>query len=618
VSENPLLIRDDEMPNPYGIATVVVLDFDGNRSGLVQIEDSAASFDMDGDGDVERTGWVTRGDALLVLDRNRDGAVNDISEMSFNDQTGSGLEGLAGFDTNRDGMLSALDSGFAQFKLWFDNDSDGMTDAGELLSLSEAGVSQISLNGETLSNSPEAVPGGSAVYSAGSFVREDGMVGTFLEAGFAYDSEDPVVEIVDSGENPTVTSPDEPASDGSGSDAGSTPPTTGAKEPGQTSVTSEEFPKLEMEALSVAGRSRKYSLNVENGQLIMSLKEAKGVTDSRAGVVGPAAILSFRDRTVGILSPLVLDLDGDGLEVKSRRKSRAHFDMDGNGTSDDTGWVGKNDGFLVIDANGDGRIGSNAELSLLGLKADARSSLDALSALDSGQNGQIDAKDARFGELKVWRDRNGNGVTDGGELKTLGDHGIASIDLSARAVAAGKVKPGASTIVATSTFTRTDGSVGSAGDAALGFKPARSTPAASQDALALPLDDGLYGQIEQLRLGLGRNGLSERGLGHAYSLPAHIDPFDFFQRPPEEQVPAEASLGAAGEVVHHTQDLPREPLGTGNDGPAAAAEPLPPPALLDLRLAHMVQQMASFGVRSGEGEWSDRSNPQARFDYFAP
>ncbi len=47
--------------------------------------------------------------------------------------------------------------------------------------------------------------------------------------------------------------------------------------------------------------------------------------------------------------PLVLDLDGDGIETVSQSQSGVHFDMDGDYFAEASGWVSSDDGFLVID-----------------------------------------------------------------------------------------------------------------------------------------------------------------------------------------------------------------------------------------------------------------------------
>jgi len=50
--------------------------------------------------------------------------------------------------------------------------------------------------------------------------------------------------------------------------------------------------------------------------------------------------------------PLVIDLDGDGIELKSLQDSNVRFDLDGDGFAERTGWVGPDDGLLAVDSNG--------------------------------------------------------------------------------------------------------------------------------------------------------------------------------------------------------------------------------------------------------------------------
>lgn len=143
----------DLSPDPYddeNIALPIVLDFDRDGKILTDMADNKVRFDMNGDGIADKTGWIEQGDAFLALDRNRNGTVDDITEISFvADKEGAktDLEGLAAFDSNGDGKLSAGDTRFAEFKLWFDNNGNGVTDAGELQSLTQAGVTAVSLLG---------------------------------------------------------------------------------------------------------------------------------------------------------------------------------------------------------------------------------------------------------------------------------------------------------------------------------------------------------------------------------------------------------------------------------------------------------------------------------------
>ena len=60
--------------------------------------------------------------------------------------------------------------------------------------------------------------------------------------------------------------------------------------------------------------------------------------------------------------PLILDLDGDGIETVAMDRGSIYFDGDANRFSERTGWVKGDDGFLVLDENGNGRVDDGTEL----------------------------------------------------------------------------------------------------------------------------------------------------------------------------------------------------------------------------------------------------------------
>jgi hypothetical protein len=61
--------------------------------------------------------------------------------------------------------------------------------------------------------------------------------------------------------------------------------------------------------------------------------------------------------------PLVLDLDGDGLETLGLNlASPVYFDHNADGIKTGTGWVKSDDAFLVLDRNGNGTIDDGREL----------------------------------------------------------------------------------------------------------------------------------------------------------------------------------------------------------------------------------------------------------------
>jgi len=134
------------------------------------------------------------------------------------------------------------------------------------------------------------------------------------------------------------------------------------------------------------------------------------------------------------VTPVVLDLNGDGIQTTSMQNG-VSFDINNDGKADKTAWVARGDGLLVRDINGDGKINNGSELfgssTVLGNGKTAADGYAAMKALDTNNDGVLDANDAAFGQLGVWVDNNGNGVTDAGELKSLTDLGISSLSLNA-------------------------------------------------------------------------------------------------------------------------------------------------------------------------------------------
>jgi len=182
--------------------------------------------------------------------------------------------------------------------------------------------------------------------------------------------------------------------------------------------------------------------------------------DTIARYINLAFLAGFGGEPSGT-DPLVLDLDGDGLELTQQDGSDVYFDVDHDGFSERSAWVGGDDGFLARDINSNGNIDDVSELF-----GDATTSgFSALAALDSNQDGKISAADTAFSTLRVWRDLNGNGTTDEGELKTLTETGITEISLVTSTPAQGNIR--GNTITAEATFTRTDGSTSKISDVLL-------------------------------------------------------------------------------------------------------------------------------------------------------
>jgi hypothetical protein len=135
-------------------------------------------------------------------------------------------------------------------------------------------------------------------------------------------------------------------------------------------------------------------------------------------------------------SPIVLDLDGDGIHT-SRVGDGVVFDLNAEGRSVQTGWTSGGDGLLALDRNGNGRIDDGSELfgQAFALPDGSRApdGFAALRSVDDNADGVIDARDAVFSQLRVWVDANHDGVSQADELLTLRDAGVKSIETSAEA-----------------------------------------------------------------------------------------------------------------------------------------------------------------------------------------
>ncbi|WP_422087313.1 S8 family serine peptidase [Variovorax sp.] len=197
---------------------------------------------------------------------------------------------------------------------------------------------------------------------------------------------------------------------------------------------------------------------------------AIGNTDSMAGSVDYGLFGSSLNKASRYnfelfpADPLVLDLNGDGVKLTSYGTSPVLFDADNDGGSlEQTGWVSAQDGIVVHDLNGDGKINNISETlseyyngvtgsnGVGGTKSYANG-FAALKSLDSNADNQFTAKDAAWSKLRVWVDANHDGKTDAGELKTFEELGITAINL-ATAAQSGEVRDG-NEVLARGTFTQ--------------------------------------------------------------------------------------------------------------------------------------------------------------------
>lgn len=135
---------EDWVDNSF--SSPIVIDLDGDGVQTIAANDSSVQFDIDGDGNLDNTGWISSSDAFLAFDADSDGLISSVDELFGGKARGEAFEALRQFDSNSDGMVDASDQRFAELLLWQDADSDGETDIGELTTLAERGVSRLSLD----------------------------------------------------------------------------------------------------------------------------------------------------------------------------------------------------------------------------------------------------------------------------------------------------------------------------------------------------------------------------------------------------------------------------------------------------------------------------------------
>ncbi len=193
---------------------------------------------------------------------------------------------------------------------------------------------------------------------------------------------------------------------------------------------------------------------------------------------------------------MILDLGDDGIETLDIDETNIYFDTQNNGFATKTGWVSKNEGFLVVDKNNDGKITQQSEM----FGSETKSGFEDLKAYDSNNDGVINSLDTKFNELKIWQDLNENGITDEGELKTLEQMGINSIGLN---VVDLNLEHNQNTITGMSTYTTTDGKTHNIFNVNFAFNKIYTqytgTYELSLDVLDMPWLRG-YGLVKDLQL----------------------------------------------------------------------------------------------------------------------
>ena len=103
------------------------------------------------------------------------------------------------------------------------------------------------------------------------------------------------------------------------------------------------------------------------------------------------------------------------------KKAEFHYDFEGKGRAIRTGWAKPTAGLLLIDQDGGPK--------LLGYDGAGSGGFDFLAGADANGDGLIDGQDPVWADLKIWLDKNSNGLMDDGELHALPELKITCLEL---------------------------------------------------------------------------------------------------------------------------------------------------------------------------------------------
>jgi hypothetical protein len=457
-------------------ASFIALDTDTDGLGTISL-DGGVQFDIFNNGTPTNVGWISPDDAILTLDVNGNGTIDNGAEL-FGGGLGKGFAQLGTFDSNGDKVIDAQDADFGKLSSWQDANSNATTDPGELLSLADAGITSIDLNTEN-----SFTMDGTNVIGETTKATSDNGPFDVASVYFAADAgtPDPMTPV---DETPVAGTPD-PMTPVDGTPVAGTPdpmtpmdgtPVAGTPDPmtpvDGTPVAGLPNPMTPVDGTPDAGTPNPMTpvdgtpdvgtpdpMTPVDGTPVAGLPNPMTPVDGTPDAGTPDPMTPVDETPVaGVptaphdptqtpqpttptpaleLSPEVkaitdknasvigVDSDGDGIGTIGI-DAGIKFDIFNTGTPTEVGWIGGNDSLLSLDANGNGTIDNGAEVFGGGVGQ----GFAKLGTFDSNGDKLIDANDTGFNMLSVWNDVNSDAITDPDELLSLANAGITSIDLN--------------------------------------------------------------------------------------------------------------------------------------------------------------------------------------------
>ena len=163
----------------------LALDLNGN--GVIDdigLAGSSVYFDLTNDGIAEKTGWLAPGDGLVGMDMNGNGVIDNRDELFGTDPLHTAFDRMRELiDANGDGIIDAFDPLFGALRVWQDANSDGISQASELKTLEELGITSLDA---IAAPAAQATANGNRIIATAGFTI-NGERRSAVDIEFAYD-----------------------------------------------------------------------------------------------------------------------------------------------------------------------------------------------------------------------------------------------------------------------------------------------------------------------------------------------------------------------------------------------------------------------------------------------
>ena len=153
----------------------LVLNF---GTDVVSISDMKHNFDLNLDGKSDEFSFVGQGSGFLALDKNKDGVINDGSEL-FGPSKGNGFDELSAYDSDNNNWIDENDDIFNSLVIWTKDESGNEN----LFSLKDKNVGALYLgNANTQFDLKDSAQNTRATMKESSiYLKEDGGAGSMQE-----------------------------------------------------------------------------------------------------------------------------------------------------------------------------------------------------------------------------------------------------------------------------------------------------------------------------------------------------------------------------------------------------------------------------------------------------